>query len=298
MNLFITGGTGLVGSTLIGALTEDYKVTVLTRDTDHAREVLGDRVRLVTDLDELKHLNEFDIVLNLAGEPIADKRWTARQKEKICQSRWHITDKLSELIQASEQPPVLFISGSAVGYYGRQGNKLVTEDETHCYDEFSHKVCAKWEKLALRAESEQTRVCLLRTGIVLSDHGGALQKMLPAFRFGLGGPISKGDQYMSWIHLQDMISAIRFLMVQGDAKGPYNLTAPEPVTNEQFSRTLAETLNRPCLFRVPAFMLRLMFGEMADLLLYGQRVLPRRLEQAGFHFRFQQLPGAMTDLLS
>ncbi|WP_088329010.1 TIGR01777 family oxidoreductase [Lacimicrobium sp. SS2-24] len=296
MRILMTGGTGLIGSRLLSRFPESHKITVLTRNLAEAQMALGRRATWLSSLKSLSNLDEFDAVINLAGEPIADKRWTTNQKEKICHSRWDITQKLVDLCQAGTQPPKVFISGSAIGYYGRQGDEIISEYHQHCHDEFSHRLCKKWEETALQAESDMTRVCLLRTGIVLSRRGGALVKMLPPFKLGLGGPMGNGKQYMSWIHISDMVAAIEFLLEQPDCQGAYNLTAPNPVTNAEFSKTLASALHRPCLFPMPAFVAKLLFGEMSDLLLYGQRVLPKRLQEAGFSFQHQHLNEALQSL--
>ncbi len=176
MNLLITGGTGLVGRYVINALP-DADITVLTRDTESAAKTLPDKITLVSSLSEIPDFSVFDGIINLAGEPIADKRWTPLQKQRICQSRWDITAQLVSRINACETPPSVFLSGSAIGYYGRQGDKTVTEESHHVHDEFTHQVCAKWENLAAGVKNEETRVCLLRTGVVLTEEGGALPKM-------------------------------------------------------------------------------------------------------------------------
>ncbi|EKO2581873.1 TIGR01777 family oxidoreductase, partial [Salmonella enterica] len=186
MQILITGGTGLIGRHLIPRLlTLGHQVTVVTRNPDNARQILDSRVTLWKGLAEREHLNEIDAIINLAGEPIADKRWTSQQKERLCQSRWAITQKLVDLIHASATPPSVLISGSATGYYGDLGDVVVTEDEPP-HNEFTHKLCARWEQIACRAQSDQTRVCLLRTGVVLAPQGGILGKMVPPFRLGLG----------------------------------------------------------------------------------------------------------------
>lgn len=295
MQLLITGGTGLIGRYLIARLlTLSHQVTVLTRDPQRARRVLGDRVEYWSTLQNQTTLDGIDGVINLAGEPIADKRWTPAQKQRLSQSRWQITEQLATLIKASATPPSVFISGSAVGYYGNQGEALVTEEETPV-SEFTHHLCERWEALALSAESDSTRVCLLRTGIVLAPDGGALAKMLPPFRLGLGGAIGSGRQYMAWIHIDDMVNAILYLLDHPILRGPFNMVSPYPVHNEQFSAMLAKVLNRPCFMRVPGFALRLLMGEAATLLLGGQRAIPHRLEAAGFGFRYYELEEALKD---
>lgn len=293
MKILMTGGTGFVGSAFIKRYGDQHEITVVSRHPKQAKKTLGPTVSVLPSLAELEHLNAFDAVINLAGEPIADKRWTDAQKERIEQSRWHITETLVGLCAASDHPPHTFLSGSAIGYYGRQGATPVTEDDNTPHDEFSHQLCKRWEAIAQEAASEQTRVCLLRTGVVLAGHGGALKKMLPPFRLGLGGPIGDGQQMMSWIHLDDMVAGIQFLLEHDQCQGPYNFTAPHPASNEAFSKTLGKVLHRPAFFRVPAFVLRTALGEMSDLLLTGQAVLPQRLEQAGFVFEYPQLEQAL-----
>ncbi|MBV2127681.1 TIGR01777 family oxidoreductase [Arsukibacterium indicum] len=294
MRIFITGGTGLIGSALVKYWRDQHQLTVLTRQPASSMQQSAG-LSYINNLKDAD-FNQFDAVINLAGEPIADKRWTDKQKQRICNSRWQLTEQLSEHIQAASSPPACLISGSAVGYYGRQGPEFVSEEHSAFYPEFSHDICARWENLAQRAASEKTRVCILRTGIVLSDQGGALKKMLPAFRFGLGGPLGNGQQYMSWIHIADMVKMIDFLLHSPTLHGPFNAVAPKPVTNKQFSQALAERLKRPARLTMPAFMLRLLFGEMADILLYGQRVVPQQALEAGFKFQYPKLPAALADL--
>ncbi|MEC7823993.1 MAG: TIGR01777 family oxidoreductase [Pseudomonadota bacterium] len=297
MHIFITGGTGLIGRHLIPALLRDAstKITVLTRDATKAKASLPDNVALVTSLDDTLDFDDVDAVINLAGEPIADKRWSETQKTRICESRWQITQQLTDKINAAEQPPATFISGSAIGYYGRQGDKLVTEAFTEVHREFTHTVCEQWERIALQA-SQKSRVCLLRTGVVLSRDGGALSKMRLPFSLGLGGRIGDGNQYMSWIHINDMVAAILFLLKHKNCEGAYNLTAPTPVTNSEFVKAYAASLGRPAIFPMPALALKLLMGEAADLLLTGQRVVPQKLVDAGFKFSFTDIGSAFADI--
>ncbi|MCV9879555.1 TIGR01777 family oxidoreductase [Brenneria izbisi] len=298
MQLLITGGTGLIGRHLIPRLQLlSHHVTVLTRDPDRARRILGDQVEYWSTLNNKTSLNAFDGVINLAGEPIADKRWTPQQKQRLSQSRWNITEQIANLINASSEPPSVLISGSAVGYYGDQGAALVTEDETPA-NEFTHHLCARWEALAQSAESEKTRVCLLRTGVVLSAQGGALSRMLPIFRLGLGGPMGSGKQYMPWIHIDDMVNGILYLLDNPILSGPFNMVSPYPVRNEQFAAMLARVLNRPGFLRAPAFAIKLLMGEASTLVLGGQRALPQRLEAAGFGFRFFDLEEALREVVT
>jgi uncharacterized protein (TIGR01777 family) len=298
MKILITGATGLIGSSLTRQLLHlSHELTLLTRNVAKARDKFGDRLSYWPSLDEQRSLDGFDAVINLAGEPIADKRWSKAQKELLCRSRWDLTERLATLIAASQTPPSVLISGSAVGYYGDQGQAVVTEDEAP-HDEFTHQLCQRWESLALRAQSSYTRVCLLRTGVVLSPQGGALAKMLPPFRIGLGGPIGNGRQYLPWIHIDDMVNAIIYLLDNPPLRGPFNMVAPYPVHNEQFTATLAKVLDRPAFLRAPAFAMRLLMGEAAVLVLGGQRAVPRRLEEAGFVFRCFELEQALDDVIN
>ncbi|AUZ67269.1 TIGR01777 family oxidoreductase [Citrobacter amalonaticus] len=296
MKILVTGGTGLIGGHLVPRLQElGHQVTVLTRRRDTAREKLNDRVTLWDTLEDKQNLDGFDAVINLAGEPIADKRWTTEQKDRLCQSRWRITQKLADLINASETPPSVLISGSATGYYGDLGEVVVTEEEPP-HNEFTHKLCARWEQIACKAQSDKTRVCLLRTGVVLAPKGGILGKMVPPFRLGLGGPIGNGRQYLAWIHIDDMVNAILWLL-DNDLRGPFNMVSPYPVRNEQFAHALGHALQRPAILRVPATVIRLLMGESSVLVLGGQRALPKRLEAAGFPFRWYDLEEALSDVV-
>ncbi|MFQ3189829.1 MAG: hypothetical protein ACI936_000955 [Paraglaciecola sp.] len=295
MKILITGGSGLIGSSLIPIL-RPCDVSVYTRNVAMAEQILGHKIHFLSTLTHLSNLDNYDVVINLAGEPIADKKWTDEQKRKIENSRWSITEDIVALINAGENPPKLLISGSAIGYYGRQQDQIIDENFSSPHDEFSHQLCERWEFLAKQAESDKTRVCILRTGVVITKRGGALQKMLLPFKLGLGGPIGNGSQYMSWIHLEDMLQGIAHLITNESCEGVYNFTAPNPVTNLEFSRALAASLSRPCLFKVPEFALRIMMGEMADLVLYGQRVVPKRLEESGFKFIYPEISQAFDSL--
>ena len=296
MNILITGGSGFIGRYLIDSLIDTHNITVLTRTPDETAKLLPNACKLVASLEEVSDFGEIDAVINLAGEPIANKRWTPLQKQRICHSRWDITSKLVSRINQCDNPPSVFLSGSAIGYYGRQGENTVTEDDHQVHDEFTHQLCAKWEKLASEVDTERTRLCLLRTGVVLEEDEGALARMALPFKFGLGGKIANGKQYLSWIHIDDMVRAIEFLLTCDTCSGAFNMTAPEPVTNKTFSESLANALHRPCLFTVPAFAMKLVMGEAADMILTGQKVLPKKLEDAGFDFKFTMPQQALDDI--
>lgn len=296
MKILITGGTGLIGRYLVSRLlTLGHAVVVVTRSPDSARQRLDKRVELWPGLEQRSHLNDIDAVINLAGEPIADKRWTDAQKARLCDSRWQITQRLVALIKASDTPPAVLLSGSAAGYYGDLGEVVVTEEEPP-HNEFTHKLCARWEQIACEAQSDATRVCLLRTGVVLAPDGGILAKMTPPFRLGLGGPIGSGRQYLAWIHIDDMANAILWLL-DNDLRGPFNMVSPYPVRNAQFAHALGRALHRPAIVRAPAAAVRLLMGESSVLVLGGQRALPKRLEAAGFALRWYDLDDALADVL-
>lgn len=295
MNILITGATGFVGKHLVAKLT-DHQLTILSRNTDSAAKVLGTHHTFIEDINQLSNLDNFDAVINLAGEPIVAKRWTKNQKVRICQSRWDITQKISQLIASSQQPPHTFISASAVGYYGRQGEKPVDE-QSQFHDEFSHQICHKWEQLALEADSATTRVCIARIGIVLGKNGGALSKMLPPFKLGLGGPIGKGKQGMSWIHQDDLVRLIIWMLTTSSTRGIYNATAPNPVSNFDFSSALGKALNRPAKIIAPPLALRLAMGEMSELLTEGQFVLPSHALLEGFTFKFTDINTALNAIV-
>lgn len=291
-HILITGATGLIGRRLVKKLTGNYTISVITRDPSRAQRLLGKEIQALT-LDALHNVNKYDAIINLAGEPIADKRWTERQKAIICQSRWDITQRLVDLINTAQTPPATFLSGSAIGIYGRQGDTPINEDFNNYHDEFSHYVCKKWEDIAKQAD---TRVCIMRTGIVLDDEGGALAKMVMPFRLGLGGPIGDGKQFMSWIHIDDMVKGILHVLEHQECVGPFNFTAPNPNTNGFFALKLARRLDRPCLFRVPSFVLKALMGESSELVLYGQKVMPERLMAANFNFAYPTLVDALDAL--
>ncbi|MEZ6964422.1 TIGR01777 family oxidoreductase [Aeromonas sp. S9(2024)] len=297
MKILITGGTGFIGRRLVAHLKVNHEVVVLSRQGSRAYTLLGHDIKVLDSLDRLDDLNDVDAVINLAGEPIAAGRWSEQRKQLLCDSRWLLTEQLVDLIKLSTTPPKVLINASAIGWYGRQDDAPLDEQCQTPHDEFTHQLCQQWETLAQEARSRLTRVCIVRIGLVLGTDGGALPKMLPPYRFGLGGPMGAGNQVMSWIHVQDLVRAILFLLEHGECDGIFNGTAPHPVSNREFSQTLAHTLHRPHLFTVPAALLRLMMGEASDLLLTGQHVLPARLQQAGFHFTYPELPQALTNLL-
>lgn len=297
MNYLITGGTGLIGSKICQKLqAAGHTVIVLSRSRDKVHRRCGLSAIAVTSLDEIGHNEQVDVVINLAGAPIADARWTQRRKQELKDSRIKLTEELVEWMARRQQKPASLISGSAIGWYGDQGETALTEQSAF-RDEFAHELCDQWEQAALRAQQFGVRVCLVRTGLVLAPRAGFLQRMLLPFKLGMGGPISDGQQYMSWVHLEDISNLFIFLSKQATLEGVFNGTAPTPVTNAEFSRTLARNLHRPAFMVVPACVLKLAFGEMSQLLLGGQRVLPEKARAAGFEFQYTDLNSALGQVL-
>ncbi|WP_032091983.1 TIGR01777 family oxidoreductase [Necropsobacter rosorum] len=294
MKILLTGATGLVGRALIPRLIRDHQIIALTRNPTQAQAKLPAGVGLIDTLDQFRDLNAFDAVINLAGEPIFRRRWTAQQKNRLLYSRVNLTEKLTALINRSSHPPHSFISGSAAGYYGDQGEAAISEDSMPGTT-FPARLCQQWEAAALGAE---TRVCLLRTGIVLAPNGGALAQILPLYRLGLGGKLGSGRQYWGWIALPDMVNAIVFLLHNPSCRGAFNLSAPNPARNGDFNQALGSLLNRPHFVNVPALMLKLVFGERAQLLLDSQKIQPAKLLQAGFCFQYPAIKPALAQCLS
>lgn len=299
MKIVLAGATGFLGRPLARALAADgHELVGLTRRpraNADVREVAwqpdGTAGPWATEIDGA------DVVVNLAGESIAGGRWTAARKQALRDSRLRSAGSLVAAIASATRAPSLLLSSSAVGYYGPHGDELVDET-TPPGDDFLARLSVEWEHAAQAAAAHGTRVVLLRTGLVLEKDGGALAAMLTPFRLGVGGPLGTGHQYWPWIHRHDWIDLVRFLIVRPDAEGAINATAPEPVTNEVFSKTLARVLGRPCLFRAPGFALRLAMGEMADaLLLEGQRVMPRRALELGYRFQYTQLEPSLAAIL-
>jgi uncharacterized protein (TIGR01777 family) len=296
MRIVIAGGTGFIGTALSARLLErGHSVIMLARSPSRASDSSSQEW---VHWDPFspgsweKVINGSDGVINLAGEPIADKRWTASQKEKIRSSRIGVTRAVVASIAKAGQKPKWLINGSAVGYYGPRGEEVVTE-KAEAGDDFLGRTCREWEEEASKAEDGGLRVVRLRTGIVVGKGGGALSKMVPPFKFFVGGPLGGGKQWMPWIHLEDEVGLIEFLMENSNAHGPINATAPNPETMKDFCRTLGKVLHRPCWAPVPSFVLHLLLGEMADMLLTGQRALPAEAQRLGYRFRYPLLQGAL-----
>ncbi|MDD9874069.1 MAG: TIGR01777 family oxidoreductase [Gammaproteobacteria bacterium] len=296
MNILLTGGTGLIGRALCRALLErGCEITVLSRRPATVGERCG-AVRAIHSLDQWRPGDRYDAVINLAGAPIVGGRWSARRKRTLWDSRVALTEALVEKIAAAGTRPGALLSGSAVGFYGDSGDLEVTESAP-AGDDFGARLCDAWEQAARRAEDLGVRVCLLRTGLVLSRAGGMLARMLPPFRLGLGARLGDGSQWMSWIHIDDQVAMMVKLLFEDAHHGAYNLCAPEPVRNADFTARLAAAVHRPAVLFAPAPVIHAALGEAACLLLGGQRAAPARMTAADYRFRHAALDGALQQLL-
>ncbi|MGP5120171.1 TIGR01777 family oxidoreductase [Psychrobacter alimentarius] len=321
MNILISGGSGFLGSAFSKEITQRYQsmnkdlqITWLTRDS---RQAHPDNIDLMTYNELATSDKTFDVILNLAGAGIADKRWSDDRKEALLASRIKPTESLLAYIASTGHKPKLLISGSAIGWYGTQGDKPLTESSGFETD-FAHKLCDEWEQLALQATEYNVPVAIVRTGVVMHPDGGMLGKLLTPFKMGVGGQLGNGKQVMSWISREDWVGAAIFIMEQHlanqtnnqqsvlnddnaleiDNNTPvtiYNLTAPNPVTNHTFTKTLGSYLHRPTFFTLPEALLKLMFGEMSTLLIDGQKVLPQALLDAGYEFKQPTLRQALEE---
>ena len=301
MKIVIAGGTGFLGRPLAASLAERGHTTVLLSRTATAAAGPA-RSRTVAWTPNgatgvwASEIDGVDAVVNLAGESIAARRWTAAQKERILTSRVLATRSLVEAIRHAATPPPVLVSGSAVGYYGPLADEVVTE-KTQAGHDFLASVVVKWEAEAQPAAGPRTRVVTIRTGLVLERDGGALPKMLPPFWFGGGGPFGSGRQYWPWIHRLDWIELVRFAIETPGVSGPLNATAPNPVTNAQFAKALGHAMHRPAFMPTPGFVLKLILGEMAEaLLLSGQRAIPAKAERLGFTFAYPRLEPTLAAL--
>ncbi|WP_338352776.1 TIGR01777 family oxidoreductase [Thalassolituus oleivorans] len=297
--ILITGGTGFIGSRLVERWWQQgHDVTVLTRRPEWAQERWSGMVHTASDLAQLE--GQYDRLVNLAGEGIADARWSDSRKAIIRRSRIQLTEQLVEWAQATGQHFDIVLTGSAVGYYGgfdgADGRQAVSEDSPSGSD-FSAILCRDWELAAEPLIDLSNRTVILRTGLVLGPNGGMLKRMWLPFQMGLGGVIGSGQQVLSWIHMRDYCRAIDHIC-DSDLRGAVNMTAPTPATNRQFTKALGKALHRPTLFPMPTLVAKLAFGEMSELLLQGQQALPAQLQKSGFRYEYDDLGRALEDIVS
>lgn len=302
MKVIITGITGLIGQNLAKELAKDYQIIGLTRNPEKASHLLPENTKLIawdaqTSKGWQEHLSGDYAIINLAGEPIAGKRWSSSQKEKIINSRLNSVNAIAEGIEHASDKPSVVIQASANGYYGQDPEKTFTEEDK-AGNGFLAYTTKKWEEAAHRIKTSGVRMPLLRTGIVLSIEGGALPQLLKPFDFYAGGYVGNGQQWMSWIHIHDHIKAIKFLMENQKADGPYNLSAPEPVKMKTLTRTAGQILHKPSWTRVPGFLLKASMGNMAEeMLLKGTKAIPEKLQKQSFQFDFTDIENALHDIL-
>lgn len=296
MHILLTGGTGLIGQALCRYWTnQGHKLWVLSRRPNQVASLCGANVIGIADLGAIEE-QSLDAVINLAGAPIADRPWTKARRTLLWDSRVRYTEQLVQGLAQRRHKPKVLISGSAVGWYGDGGERLLAEDQPAGTD-FASQLCVAWEDAASEASIHDIRVALVRTGLVLAPKGGFLARLLPLFRLGLGGPLGTGQQWMPWIHLQDQVALIDFILHHPEMAGPYNACAPHPVRNKDFCKTLGQVLHRPAVLSAPAWALRLGLGDLSGLLLGGQHAVPARTQAAGFRFHFTDLEPALCDLL-
>ncbi|MDA7979793.1 MAG: TIGR01777 family oxidoreductase [Pirellulales bacterium] len=308
MRVFLTGGTGLVGREIIWNLCErGDSAVVLTRNKEQA----ADRFAKYPDHDNIelvqgdpsragkwqKFVDGCDAAINLAGEPVFAKRWSKQKKQRLYDSRVDSTNHLVAAISGASNRPTVLASASAIGFYGNTGEAEITEDSPAANDDLG-KICVDWEAAADAASAHGVRVAKLRIGIVLDEFDGALATMQTPFKLGLGGPIGRGAMWMSWVHVADVAGVFLKVIDDDEISGPINVVSPNPVRNKDFSKSLAKALHRPCLFPVPPFMLKLLYGESAAIILASQKVLPRKLEELDFAFQHSECPEALKSIFT
>jgi len=301
MKALIFGGTGFIGQELTRELlSHGYQVYVVTRDKSRFQSKVLKGVELMewngeTPLSQLDNLQKFDVVVNLAGESIANGRWSESVKQKILHSRVEVTRTIVEAILSRALTPKVLISGSAIGYYGAHGDETLTE-EAGAGEDFLASVCKQWEEQAYRGQNELTRVVVIRTGVVLGTQG-ALTRMVKPFKAHMGGSVGSGTQWLSWVHVKDVAGMIRFSIENTHIIGAVNATAPEPAQMKAFANCIGTVLSSPSWLTVPEFVIKLALGEMSEIVLKGQRVIPQKMLQNGYKFKFPELKSALENIL-
>ncbi len=309
MRLFLLGCTGFVGSKLVPRLINaGHEVTVISRKISQEFQASVNNKKCIhiqlnpasnenwQSEELLKALRQADAVINLAGEPIAEKRWTKEHCKLIEDSRLQTTRNLIGSMNKLKTPPKTLINGSAIGFYGTSENKIFNE-QSSAGEDFLAKLCDRWEGLAAQ-KPESTRLVILRIGIVLEKQGGALKKMLPIFKSGFGGPLGNGKQWMSWIHLSDLCQIIENALIENKFSGPINCVAPNPVSMKQFAETLARSLKKPSLLAIPSIILKLLIGDGAKIVLEGQKVIPKKLQSLEFKFQYSAIDQTLKSIIS
>ena len=292
--ILLTGGTGFVGNRLVnGLVAAGHTVSVVTRSPSEHRTARSG----VDYVGWLPPLERYAGIIHLAGEPIFGQRWTPAVMREIRSSRIDSTKRIVDALRASSARPAVLVCASAIGWYGDRGDEVLTE-QSSAGAGFLAEVCQAWEAEAERARELGVRVVRVRLGVVLGESGGALKQMLPPFKLGVGGPIGSGQQWFSWVHLRDLVNLLVRAVSDASFDGPVNATTPNPVTNRELTRTLGRVLHRPALLPVPTFVLRLRFGEAAEVLTGSQRCLPEAAQRAGFQFQFAALDSALRDILA
>lgn len=295
--VLVTGGTGFIGTALCRRLLDDgVRVSVLTRNRERARRHFQNQVAAFEHLGEIEAKDAPDVIVNLAGQNLGAKRWNEQTKRDMIASRVNTTRQVVDYIAHAEIRPKLLISGSAVGYYGARGDEELTEDAP-AGDEYQSRLCVEWEQAAHDAETYGVRLCISRTGVVIGRGGGMLAGLTPMFRRGLGAIAGSGNQWVSWVHLEDLVALFLRFMHDETLVGPFNNTAPIPATNRELSGSIGHALHRPVLLRTPGWMLRILYGEMAHLYVTGQKVIPARHLQRDYDYQYPDIESAVREAL-
>src|SRR6056297_765579 len=298
LNILITGGTGFIGSFLCDRLARDgHFISLISRSPEkYTEESAKNQSYISWDSDLSKAMDKADVVINLVGENLFGKRWTEEVKKRLYSSRIDLTNKLVDAMRESSTPPDLMISASGINYYGDSGDEVLTEEHGPG-DDFLANLCVDWEAAARKAHDLGVRVAIPRIAPVLEDDDGIIDKMKLPFSLFVGGSLGSGDQYLSWIHMYDMISALVYPIEKPEVSGPYNAASPNPVQMDEFAKVMGKVMNRPSFFKVPEFVLNTVLGEAATPVLASLRIQPKVLQQAGFEFQFADLEVALGDIL-